>query len=116
MGKSLSSETAAHSSVAYLASQKEENIQESFLDCKQKYTNVLVDTWIPQVKHFLLSACLLKAVCTLIAVLFYKLWIHTVTTLDQNILHYLKQRQLGKTVEELYQTTMHVTCIAHLLH
>ena len=136
MGNALSFETAARASVAQLASQKEKNIRELLRDKnvflivdeaevdKQNYINILVGSLDTSNKAFLIHCLALESSSNVNSSI-------TLNTVDDVL------RQLGtkrenfallltdaarymslasKTLKELYPTSMHVTCIAHLLH
>ena len=136
MGKVLSSETAARTCVAKLASQKEEQIQELLRDkqiflivdeaeiAKQKYISVLVGSLDAPNQTFLVDCHPLDSGSNVNS----SIILHTV----DDILRQLETKRerfslfltdgarymslAGKTLKELYPSLMHVTCVAHLLH
>ena len=136
MGKVLPSKTAARASVAKLASQKEEQIQELLHDkkiflivdeaevAKQKYINVLVDSLDAPNQTFLVnchpldsgrnvnSSIILHTVDDILRQLEIKYDNFSLFLTDAA--QYMSSA--GKTLKELYPSLMHITCLEHLLH
>ena len=135
-GKVLSSETAARTCVAKLASQKEKQIQELLRDkklflivdeaeiAKQKYTSVLVSSLDGPNQTFLVDCHLLDSGSNVNS----SIILHTVDDIlrqleikRENFSLFLTDAArymslTGMTLKELYPSLMHVTCVAHLLH
>ena len=136
MGKVLPSETAARACVAKLASQKEEQIQQLLRDkqiflfvdeaeiAKQKYISVFVGSLDAPNQTFLVdchpldsgsnvnSGIILHAVDDILRQLEIKRGNFSLFLTDAA--RYMSLA--GKTLKELYPSSMHVTCVAHLLH
>ena len=136
MGKVLPSKTAARACVAKLASQKEEQIQESLRDkkiflivdeaevAKQKYISVLVGSVAAPNQTFLVNCHPLDSGRNVNS----SIILHTVDDIlrqleikRENFSLFLTDAarymsSAGKTLKELYPSLMYVTCVAHLLH
>ena len=136
MRKVLPSETAARACVAKLASQKEEQIQKLLRDnkiflivdeaevAKQKYISVLVGSLDAPNQTFLVNCHPLDSGRNVNS----SIILHTVDDID-DILRQLEIKRenfslfltdaarymssAGKTLKELYPSSMHVTCVAH---
>ena len=136
MEKVLPSETAARACVAKLASQKEEQIQELRRDkkiflivdeaevAKLKYISGLVGSLDAPNQTFLVNGHPLDSGRNVNS----SVILHTVDDIlrqleikRQNFSLFLTDAarytsSAGKTLNELYPSLMHVTCVAHLLH
>ena len=116
----------ARASVAKLAYKKEQ-IRELLMKQRLLNKSILMcwwAAWIHQMTHSSLISFHLKAVATLIAILFCTLWMTYLRQLEtkrENFALLLTDAArymslAGKTLKKLYLFLMHVTCVAHLLH